>query len=213
MEASGKNQGGKEPSGKRPSLGVLGGSLGTAAYEFIPVPFLDEWMIKRQRRSMVETILRKRGVTFDAGVPAILAGGGQTLLGRIGSMTRGLVMKPLKKIFRSVLFWLTARNAARTAMVTYFLARFLQHPELAGDGGHLSKERAKLLVTVFREVAEGIDVSAAKGAFSQLVGLFGRSKKASGKELSETIEKASPGFIAQFDAMVNERMERVRSEG
>ena len=188
------------------TLGVFKGSLGTAAYEFIPVPFLDEWMIKKQRKSMVKTLLRKRGITYDKRVPSILAGEGKTLLGRIGSMGRGLILKPLKKLFRSLLFWLTARNAARTAMVTYFLARFLQHPKLVKNGDHLSEERAEVLGEIFRDVSNGIDVSAAKGAYSQLIKVFGRSDKASGKELSETIEKGSPGFIAQFDAMVDERL-------
>lgn len=184
-------------------------SVSTGAYEFLPVPFLDEWLIKRQRRGMVENILTKRGISFEAEAPAILVGGGRTLLARLGSMSRGLILKPLRKIFRSVLFWLTARSAARTAMVTYFLARFLHHPGLvpADAGDRLTEERARFLADVFREVSKSIDLRAVSGTFRQLAGLFARSKKATGDEVSQTIEKSAPGFIAEFDAMVSEKLE------
>jgi len=194
----------------RPSIHVHGASLGTGASEFIPVPFLDEWMIKKQRRAMVGMILAESGITFEKGVPALLTGSGRTLIGRLGSMARGLILKPLKKLFRTVLFWLAARNAARTAMTTYFLARFLQHPGIvpAGAGRHLTEERARFLGQVFREISEGIDIRAAKGAFIQVVALFKRSEPASAADLAKTIERSSPGFVAEFDSMLDERLSR-----
>ncbi len=183
-------------------------SASTGAYEFLPVPFLDEWLIRRQRKSMVEDILTRRGIIFKKEAPAILVGSGRTLLARLGSMTRGLILKPLRKAFRTVLFWLTARSAARTAMVTYFLARFLHHPGLvaAGAGNTLTVERARFLADVFRDVSKSIDVRAVRGTFRQLAGLFARSKKASGDEVSQTIEESAPGFIAEFDSLVTERL-------
>lgn len=192
----------------RPGLGVYRASMGTAAYEFIPVPFVDEYMINRQRRAMVREILKERGISHDGEVPDILIGGGKTLVSRLGSLSRGLVTKPLKKVFRSVFFWLSARSAARTAMVTYFLARFLHHPRLTGQGSGdmLTEERAKFLRQTFQEISKGLDIRAAKGAFRQLAKLLFRSRKASGKEVSETIESEAPGFIAEFDAMLDERL-------
>ena len=174
------------------------------------MPFLDEWMIKKQRRAMVGMILSESGITFEKGVPALLTGSGRTLIGRLGSMARGLILKPLKKLFRTVLFWLAARNAARTAMTTYFLARFLQHPGIvpAGAGRHLTEERARFLGQVFREISEGIDIRAAKGAFIQVVALFKRSEPASAADLAKTIERSSPGFVAEFDSMLDERLSR-----
>lgn len=185
-------------------------SASTGAFEFLPIPFLDEWLIKRQRRSMVEDILTKRGISFDKKVPAILVGGGTTLLARIGSMSRGLVLKPLRKMFRTVFFWLTARSAARTAMLTYFLARFLHHPELVPQdaGRTLTVDRARFLADTFREVSEGIDVRAVRTTFGQLVHLFARRKETSGNEVSQTIEESAPGFIADFDGMIQKRLGR-----
>jgi len=192
----------------KPSIRVHGASLGTGASEFIPVPFLDEWMIKKQRRAMIGMILSKRGMTFEKDVPMILTGSGRTLIGRLGSMSRGLILKPLKKLFRTVFFWLAARSAARTAMVTYFLARFLQHPGIvpAGAPQHLTQDRARFLGQVFRDVSEGIDIRAAKGAFVQVLSLFKRPEPASAAELSKAIEKTSPGFVAEFDSMIDARL-------
>jgi len=184
-------------------------SASTGAFEFLPVPFLDEWMIKRQRLSMVADILTKRGISYEKAVPGIIVGGEKTLLARIGSMSRGLVLKPIKKIFRTVFFWLTAKSAARTAMVTYFLARFLHHPGLVPQdaGKTLTVERARYLAETFREVSKGIDLRAVRDTFRQLVGLFASRKQTSGNEVSQTIEKSAPGFIAEFDSMVREKLE------
>jgi len=183
-------------------------SLGTGAYEFIPLPFLDEWLINRQRRGMVVSILGRRGITCDAQVPSEIVGSGRSMMGRMGSLARGLVLKPLRKLFRSVFFWLTARNAARTAVVSYLLARFLHHPGLipAGGGNHLSADRARFLSGVFRDVSKDIEIRAASGAMRQLITLFARARKIPGQDIGQTIEKSAPGFIAEFDAMVSRHL-------
>ncbi len=181
-----------------------GASLSTGALEFLPVPFLDEWLIKRQRRGMVADILEKRSIRFDADVPNLLVGGGRAFLVRLGSMTRGLFMKPLKKLFRTVLFWFTARSAARTAMVTYFLARFLHHPGLVEDGDYLTEERARDLSEVFADVSKNIDLQALKGGLRQLTKMFGQSKEVRGEEVSAAIEHEAPGFIGNFDEKVSQ---------
>ncbi|MGE9267683.1 MAG: hypothetical protein ACQKBY_06265, partial [Verrucomicrobiales bacterium] len=183
-------------------------NLGTGAYAFIPLPFLDDWLIKRQRRKMAQAVLESRGISYDRKAPRLIVEEDRPLFARLGSLMKGLVMKPLKKLFRTVLIWLTAKNAARTVMVSYFLARFLHHPALlpADAGRHLSEERARFLSTVFHEVSEDIDVRAAKDALQQLIKLFARSNKRSTQEIGETIEKAAPNFIAEFDALVSERL-------
>ena len=183
-------------------------SLGTGAYEFIPLPFLDEWLINRQRRRMVETILGRRGITYDPQVPSEFVGSGRSLWSRMGSITRGLLLKPLRKLFRSVLFWLTARNAARTAIVTYLLARFLHHPHLIrpDGGGHLSADHARFLSGVFRDVSKNVEIRAASGALRQLITLFAKSRNTSSQEIGQTIEKSAPGLIADFDTRVTQRL-------
>ncbi len=192
--------------------GIQAASLSSGFYEFIPLPFVDDWAIERQRKGVVEAILKQRGITFHDDVPEILVGGGKSLFSRIGSFTRGLVTKPLRKIFRSVLIWLTVRRAARTAMETYFLARLLHHPDLMpnGEGNVLTVERAKMLAGIFGKVAKGIDYQAAKNAIQHVAKLFVKPSKASEVEVSEKIEESAPGFIARFDALVGEHLAAIR---
>lgn len=189
-------------------------SASTGAFEFLPVPFLDEWLIRRQRMKMVENILRERGVTFDPEVPAILVSGEKTLLSRLGSVTRGLILKPVRKLFRSVLFWLTAKSAAKTAMVTYFLARLLHHPGIIEPDrkNHLTTARARILSKAFSEISEGIDVRAVRNTFGKLTHLFARRKQTSGNDVAKTIEESAPGFISEFDQLVEKKLLSIRED-
>lgn len=93
-------------------------------------------------------------------------------------------------------------------MVTYFLARFLQHPGLLPQdaGNKLTRERAIFLADVFEKVTKNIDVRAVGGTFRQLAGMFARKKQTSGSEVSRTIEESAPGFIAEFDSLVSEKL-------
>jgi hypothetical protein len=92
--------------------------------------------------------------------------------------------------------------------VTYLLARFLHHPGLVppSEGNHLSTDRARFLSGVLRDVSKNIEIRAGSGAIRQLITLFARSKKTSGQEIGQAIEKTAPGFIAEFDAMVSQRL-------
>lgn len=169
------------------------------------MPFLDEWLIMRERREVVAGILRRRGISYDRGVPKAVAGSGRSLSARLGTLSRGLFLKPLRKLFRTVFVWISARNAARTAMTTYFLARFLHHPDLArGENRpYLTKARARQLGALFRGVAADIDLRAARAALEKVALLFDRKRRASADEVVASIEEAAPGFIAAFDAKVD----------
>ncbi len=185
-------------------------SLRTGAYEFIPLPFVDDWMIGRERRKVVRAILDQRGLGYDMEVPKILAGGGQSLLRRLGSMARGAVMKPLRKLFRTVFFWLTARRAARNVVATYFLARFLHHPDLAGGVEHLGEPRARQLAAIFEEVSKNLDLRALGDAVRRVTGLFAAhpDKHVRTEEVTDAIESEAPGFIGDFDRLVSQRLAR-----
>lgn len=192
-------------------------SLSTGAFEFVPVPFLDEWLIKRQRRGMIRSILESRGLDYDPEVPRILAGGGRSLVARLGSMLRGLVLKPLKKLFRTVFFWLTARSAARTAVETYFLARFLHHPDLGRLTGpsRVSRSDARRLIAIFVGVSRNIDLQAASSAVARVTSIFrqGGKKPVEPQEVSGVIEEEAPGFIAEFDRRIAARLREEESSG
>ncbi len=189
-----------------------GASLRTGAYQLIPLPFVDDWLTLRQRKGMVRAVLEARGFTYEAQVPRVLAGGSLSLTARLGSMAKGLVLKPMRKIFRTVLFWVAARRAARAVVETYFLGRFLHHPAVAGQGGgtHLTQSDGQRLASVFQEVSKNLDLHAAHELVKKVGRLVvkqpGRSKEVTSQELQGVIEQEAPGFVERFDRLVDQKL-------
>ncbi len=184
-------------------------SLGTGALALIPVPFLDEWMIGKHRRRLVESILAKRGISFDGKGVEALVNGGRGRLSRASSRASGLLIKPLKKLFRSVLIWLTVRNAARAVLETHLLVRFLQHPsfEKSLEGGMLDRRQGRRLGKVFRSTTRGLDLKAAASALARLKSLLRRSRRTTPGEIVEVIETGAPGFLRSFDESIGRELE------
>ena len=176
-----------EPVQPKPSIvpargRIAADSLKTGAYQLIPLPFVDDWLTARQRKGMVRAILETRGLTYDSAVPRLLAGGSLSFTARLGSLAKGLVLKPLRKVFRTVFFWLSARRAARAILETYFLGRFLHHPALKpGESTtHLTVNDARRLAAVFAEVAGNIDLKAARDLVEKLARLVKKPFRSSG---------------------------------
>lgn len=184
-------------------------SLQTGAYELIPFPFVDDWLIARERRRMVKITLEGRGFTLDPKVARLLAGGEASWIARLGSLAKGLVFKPLKKLFRTAFFWLSVRNAGRTAVATYFLGRFLHHPQLQPSGGrHVTDAEARRWAAIFEEASRHLDLKAAGDAIRRVNGLLrGRSQRqVRSEEVEAAIEKEVPDFIDDFDEFVARRL-------
>ncbi len=186
-------------------------SLQTGAYEFIPLPFIDDWLIGRERRRMVRIILEGRGYRLDARVAGVIASGGRPWIARLMSRLKGVVLKPLRKLLRTVFFWLSARRAARTVVETYLLGRFLHHPDLRPlEPGHVTREDARVWAHAFRRAAHRMDLRAAGDAVARVKRLLrgpGDHKVRAG-EVEGTIEAAAPDFVAAFDARVTEELRR-----
>ncbi|GHC67250.1 hypothetical protein AAFN60_11430 [Roseibacillus persicicus] len=189
------------------SLTVHRQSAQTAGFEFIPLPFIDDWLINRERRNLVRKILQQRGIQYDAKSVKILSGSGTSLFGKLGGMAKGLVLKPIIKLYRSVLFWLTIRRAVLTFAETYFLARFLSKPEVIPDGTTLNQAEAKRLADLYRSVVTKLDRRLATEGTKHLWE-FMRKKKTedhnsvSSQEVADAIEKEAPGILADFDRRV-----------
>ncbi|MFC7337522.1 hypothetical protein ACFQY0_10070 [Haloferula chungangensis] len=185
-------------------------SFRTGIYEFIPVPFFDDWLISRERRQIVRTILQRRGLGFDDHVVRILAGGGRSFSSRLRSFAKGLMMKPLRKIMRTALFWLTARRAAKNVVATYFLARYLHHPDLgaACEKDRITLSDARELAAVFEDISKNIDLKALGGAVRKVKGVLDgrRAFEVDRQELKDAIETEAPGFIAEFDALASAKL-------
>ncbi|MBK1832645.1 hypothetical protein [Roseibacillus ishigakijimensis] len=197
-------------SSSRPvgSLTVHRQSAQTGAFAFIPLPFVDDWLITRERKSLVRKILNNRQISHEEDAAEILAEGNSVgFFKKIGGMAKGLVMKPLKKLFRSFLFWLTVRRAVLTFAATYFLARFLMKEEVLASGSKLDKDEAKRLAKIFHQVVSNLDRRLAKESVRHLWEFMRQSKKADQdnvpeESVGEAIEKEAPGILADFDRRV-----------
>lgn len=201
----------ENPRSARPAY--RSASFRTGVYEFIPVPFLDEWLISRERRKIVKTTLKTFGIGFDRKAVRILAGGGRSFSARLRSFAKALFLKPLRKAFRTVFFWYAARSAARNVVATYFLARFLHHPQLLADreGSHLNAAEARQLAAIFDSVSKNIDLRMLGGAVMKVRSLMGArvATDVDRGELKQAIEHEAPGFIAEFDWLVAARLREI----
>ncbi|WP_411828066.1 hypothetical protein [Luteolibacter sp. AS25] len=194
-----------------PSHVKLGGqSIRSGAYQFIPIPFIDDWLLSHQRKSMISSVLKKRGFSFDSNVPHIISGGSTGFLQRAGSLAKGAIQKPLRKVFRTLFFWLTARRAAVTALETYFLGRLLHHPAIAGKSSpdHLTEEDARRIIAAFRKATKNIDLKTVSSAVSLINPLVRKAKgtPAQSSEIRQKIEAEKPGLIAKFEQEISDSL-------
>lgn len=188
-------------------------SLQTGVFEFIPLPFLDDWLIVRERRLLAEKILTTRGVTFEAGVPQLLASGGtKSLLRRSSGLVRALVFKPLRKVFRTFLFWLAIRRAVLNVLETYFLARFVNLQEVNSESGPITTVQAAAWGKLFRQVVANSDQRFAQEGTRQLWEFMKQWKKRSSaetfsrEEVERELEREVPGILSDFDQRMREGM-------
>lgn len=189
-------------------------SLQAGAIQLIPVPFVDDWVTTRLRRRMVRSVLRARGISFDRDVPRIAARWDRgSTVERLRRGTLNLAVKPLRKMFRTVFFWLAIHRAVRTAVETYLLGRFWNHPELGVTlaSSHLSEATARNLASVFGSLAERIDARLTRDAVRRLWRLLrSTARRARGQvaveDVADALEAEQPGLLAEFDQAVTDRL-------
>lgn len=200
------------PSRQVPSrLRVGSATLQTAAVQLLPVPFVDDWLTGRVRRRLVRRALEERNITFDGEVPAILATHRTlSLKERMRNATVGLAVKPLRKAFRTVFLWLTARAAVRAAVDTYLLARFVNHPGFSFQS--IDRDAATSLAAVFAEVSEDMDRHLATNVLDRLWRFLRSRGHAAARftfslgDVSEALAQERPDVLADFDDQVARRL-------
>ncbi|MCO5169707.1 MAG: hypothetical protein M9894_25495 [Planctomycetes bacterium] len=112
-------------------------ALFTAAAVLVPLPLVDDLLVRRSRAHLVATLLRAHGRDVD---PARLAPlwQGRGCLDRCLGLPFKLLLWPLKKLLRTVFFFLGIRAAAldvgRTLALGRAVDRRLRAGHLAGAG-------------------------------------------------------------------------------
>ena len=128
-------------------------SVSSAVCAVIPIPFLDDHLLRRTRRRMVREIATEHGLTLDPTWLHHLSGTeGKSALGCFIGTLFGLffklVYKLVRRVFRSLMFFLAIKDGADAASRTFHEGYLLRAalPELKQRLGVL-KERGELEAT------------------------------------------------------------------
>lgn len=133
-------------------------ALLAAVCQFIPIPFLDDVAGDRVVRRLVDKLLERNGRGYGAeAVAPLYDGPDRGVAGKVGGFVKGLVMRPVKKVLRTVLIAITIRRALMTAARVVLLGRTidrcLARGELADDVPERHKrERAAQIEAAVRDV-------------------------------------------------------------
>lgn len=124
---------------------VLGGLC-----PLIPVPFMDDWMLERVQRRMIQEIDREERIGLTAEEMKILAGDEDQrwagCLGTVAWAVREVVGAILGKLFRTVFYFLTLRRSVRRSAETLHLGYLVLHASRLGSLGG-SEDRARAVRT------------------------------------------------------------------
>ncbi|EDM77270.1 hypothetical protein PPSIR1_17460 [Plesiocystis pacifica SIR-1] len=150
-------------------------SLLVGLSRLIPVPFLDDIVEGQVRRQMVAAILHRHGRTTKTGEFGPLYSDGGGCLGLLWSILTfpiKLLLVPLKKLLKTVFFFLAIRDMALRMGHALMLGRCLDRQLGKGElGDALSKkERTREVQAIraaFEESYKGSDLGVLRHALSQ----------------------------------------------
>jgi uncharacterized protein (DUF697 family) len=125
--------------------------------QFIPVPFADDVAQQRVLKSMVAKILARHGREADLSrLAPLYAGPRRSIVGKAASTARSLVLKPLRKVLKTVLFVFTIRRALLDATEALMLGHSADR--LLADGffdASLSADELGNRARLLHEAVEG----------------------------------------------------------
>lgn len=101
----------------------------------IPVPFLDDYALYQVREQLVRSLLEERGLRAPDKAVEALAGSslGRTMGGRLVSYLKGMMLLPVKKMFRKVFIVLWVKDCVDVASVSLHHGYLLHHALARGD--------------------------------------------------------------------------------
>jgi len=133
-------------------------ALLAALCQFIPIPFLDDVAGDRVVRRLVDKLLERNGRSYGAeAVAPLFAGPEQGVASKVGGFFKGLAMKPVKKVLRTALIFITIRRAiltaARVVLLGRTIDRCLARGEMASDASDAHRRaRAAEIDAAVRDV-------------------------------------------------------------
>ncbi len=97
----------------------------------LPIPIVDDLVLTRMRRRMVEHLVGRWQVTLTPAQLGLLTGGGRKL--SAGRFIRKAVVYPFKEVLRKVLYFLAVKDAVDTFSLLFHQG-YLVHAALAHGG-------------------------------------------------------------------------------
>ncbi len=171
--------------------------------QFIPIPFADDAVEMRVRRAMVKKLLAARGVAYPhKQVEALWEGPPRSIAAKAGGFAKSLVLKPLKKVLRTVLLFLTVRRAILTAAEVLLLGHTVDRLIADGRLGHdLAPEpRTANAIAAERAVREVI-ASPERRGIVKLVRESARLLKGIGKDADAADRPAATAAVDDDEAV------------
>lgn len=137
-----------------------GAAVATGAARFIPLPFVDDWVASFSRRQLVASVLKRHGRCFATSDLKGLYDDGGSLLGLPFRVAKGLVLAPIKKLFRTVFFVFALRDVALAVGKTVALGHTLDRA--LGLGGFRDDDTRAQRRDEARRLRKALDVAYAK---------------------------------------------------
>jgi hypothetical protein len=99
-------------------------SAASALAAIVPVPFLDDHLVRVTRRSMVRELARERGLVLPESEVVWLAGARRRFdwgcaIALVVALTVKTAYLIVRRFFRSIFFWLAIKDASNTASFTF----------------------------------------------------------------------------------------------
>jgi hypothetical protein len=156
---------------KDPGLILARSALFAGLCLLVPVPFLDEILAQRARRHMVSSLLAWHGSATSPSELKLLWAGPSAgcLRGALGLLGK-LLIWPIKKLLRTVFFFLAARVAAMEVSRCYLLGRTVDRLLRAGRfAGPQVQQEATAAARAFETAFRHLDRRFVAMAGSQLI--------------------------------------------
>lgn len=147
---------------ERDTARAAGAAIATGAATLVPLPFVDDWITARSRRELVAAALRAHGRTFHVRELRALYQDGGSLIGLPWRIAKGLVLVPVKKLFRSVFFVLGLRSVAlavgRTLALGHVVDRQIRLGMFRNDDSAAARaDQARRLRRALDRAYSGVD--------------------------------------------------------
>ena len=139
----------------------------TGICSMVPVPFLDDLLIKKTRKGLVHRILRDHSLNIPVSeLETYYAGFSRGCLVRAIGLVFTIIKKVLRKILRTVFFFLAIRRATLEMAETYLLGRTLNRCIQSGffDGDRLEVKDVEAMRTAFETANRRSDLRIVAGA-------------------------------------------------